>query len=63
MSTAGRADGLTASWLARRNGCEDSLGDATVTDDDYREIYAEMRDWMQKVKDSTAYMSDIITAI
>ena len=43
--------------------CEDSLSDQQVSEEDYREIYAEMRDWMQKVKDSTAYMSDIITAI
>ena len=55
--------GCVVATQALVDECEDSLGDATVTDDDYREIYAEMRDWMQKVKDSTAYMSDIITAI
>ena len=43
--------------------CLDSLGDEDVTEDDFREIYGEMRDWFTKVKDSTAYMSDIITAI
>ena len=43
--------------------CEDSLTDEMVTEEDYREIYTEMRDWFHKVKDSTAYMSDIITAI
>ena len=43
--------------------CEDSLTDPQVVEEDYREIYAEMRDWFQKVKESTAYMSDIITAI
>ena len=43
--------------------CEDSLSDEQVSKEDYQEIYAEMRDWLQKVKDSTAYMSDIITAI
>jgi signal transduction histidine kinase len=43
--------------------CLDSLGDEEVTEDDFREIYAEMRDWFTKVKDSTSYMSDIITAI
>lgn len=43
--------------------CLDSLGDDQVTEEDFREIYAEMRDWFSKVKDSTAYMSDIITAI
>lgn len=43
--------------------CEASLTDPQVVEEDYREIYGEMRDWFQKVKDSTAYMSDIITAI
>ena len=43
--------------------CIDSLDDDQVTEEDFREIYAEMRDWFSKVKDSTAYMSDIITAI
>ena len=43
--------------------CEESLSDEQVTEEDYREIYNEIRDWFQKVKDSTAYMSDIITAI
>ena len=43
--------------------CEESLTDVQVTEEDYREIYNEIRDWFQKVKESTAYMSDIITAI
>ncbi|MBQ6905968.1 MAG: PAS domain S-box protein [Clostridia bacterium] len=43
--------------------CEESLTDSDVTADDYREIYDEMKDWFSKVKESTAYMSDIITAI
>ena len=43
--------------------CLDSLDDPNVNNDDYREIYGEMRDWFQKVMESTAYMSDIITAI
>ena len=45
------------------NECEESLLDEQVTEEDYREIYQEIREWFQKVKDSTAYMSDIITAI
>lgn len=45
------------------NECLESLEDPQVTEDDFREIYGEMCDWFQKVKDSTAYMSDIITAI
>jgi two-component system sensor histidine kinase HupT/HoxJ len=43
--------------------CESSLADSRVTDDDFREIYGEMRDWLGKVRESSAYMSDIITAI
>ncbi len=43
--------------------CLDSLDDPQVTPDDYREIYAEIRDWFEKARDSTSYMSDIITAI
>jgi len=43
--------------------CEESLDDEQVTQEDYREIYGEMRDWFQKIKESSAYMSDIITAI
>ena len=43
--------------------CLSSLDDPMVNNDDYREIYGEMRDWFQKVRESTAYMSDIITAI
>ncbi len=43
--------------------CEDSIGDSDVTEDDFREIYTEMRDWHSKIQEATAYMSDIITAI
>jgi signal transduction histidine kinase len=43
--------------------CLDSLEDPAVNSDDYREIYGEIRDWFGKVQESTAYMSDIITAI
>ena len=43
--------------------CLASLGDPEVTEEDYRDIYGEMRDWFQKILNSTAYMSDIITAV
>ena len=43
--------------------CEESLSDPQVVEEDYREIYSEMREWHQKMKESTSYMSDIITAI
>ena len=41
----------------------DSLGDPDVVEEDYLEICGELDDWCAKVKDATAYMSDIITAI
>jgi len=43
--------------------CESSISDPDVTEEDFREIYGEIRAWFAKIKDSTAYMSDIITAI
>ena len=43
--------------------CEASLSNPQVVEEDYREIYLELRDWFQKVKTATAYMSDIIAAI
>lgn len=43
--------------------CLSSLEDPNVNNDDYREIYGEMRDWFKKILESTAYMSEIITAI
>ena len=43
--------------------CRDSLEDPDVTADDYREIYGEMEEWFEKVRESSSYMSDIITAI
>ena len=43
--------------------CTLSIGDADVTPDDYHEIYAEMDSWLQRMRESCAYMSDIITAV
>ena len=43
--------------------CLSSMDDPSVTREDYQEICGEMRDWLQKIRESTAYMSDIITAI
>lgn len=40
-----------------------SLGDPEVTEEDYREIYLDMRIWLKKIRDACAYMSDIITAV
>lgn len=43
--------------------CEESILDDQVTEEDFREIYGEMREWLGKIKEATSYMSDIITAI
>lgn len=43
--------------------CEDSISHPEVAEEDYREIYLELRDWLQKIKTATSYMSDIIAAI
>lgn len=45
------------------NECGMSLGDPEVTEEDYREIYGEMKDWLLKVRSACNYMSDIITAV
>ena len=37
--------------------CEASLSNPQVVEEDYREIYQELRDWFQKVKTASAYMS------
>lgn len=55
--------GCIAAADALVDECLSSLEDPNVNHDDYREIYGEMRDWFQKVRESTSYMSDIITAI
>lgn len=40
-----------------------SLDDPEVNRDDYCEIYGEMDTWITRIRESCAYMSDIITAI
>ena len=40
-----------------------SIGNPSVTNDDFREICSEMNSWVVRIRDSCAYMSDIITAI
>lgn len=55
--------GCVSATEALVDECESSIGDSDVTESDFMEIYSEMRDWLSKVKESTAYMSDIITAI
>ncbi|NLF35389.1 MAG: PAS domain S-box protein [Clostridiales bacterium] len=55
--------GCVASVNSLVDECESSLTDPRVVAEDYREIYGEMRDWLQKILESSSYMSDIITAI
>ena len=31
--------------------CSESLGDPQVTEEDFREIYGEMKDWFQKMRE------------
>lgn len=40
-----------------------SMDDEEVTRADYEEIYGEMHDWLLKIREACAYMSDIITAV
>jgi two-component system, NtrC family, sensor histidine kinase HupT/HoxJ len=42
---------------------EEAVGDTSVTIDDHHEIAADMRVWIGKMKEYTAYMSDIITTV
>lgn len=40
-----------------------SIGNPVVNDDDYHAIANDMREWTQKIKSYTEYMSDILTAV
>ena len=55
--------GCVAASEALVDECLSSMNDPMVNEDDYREIYGEMRDWLSKIREATTYMSDIITAI
>lgn len=55
--------GCVGSAEALVEECRESLGDPDVTEEDYLEIYRELSEWFDKMKDSISYMSDIITAI
>ena len=43
--------------------CVSSVGDPEVTEDDFREIYGEMKSWTERIGEACTYMSDIITAV
>ena len=42
---------------------EQSIGDATVSDEDHREIAGEMRTWLSKTQPYCSYMTDIIDTV
>ena len=59
MSISGATEGLND--LIKEY--ELSVGDPEVTVDDHHAIAKDMKDWVEKVKSYTEYMSDVITAV
>ena len=59
MSIAGAAEGLTD--LIKEY--DSSIGDKDVTEADHHDIAKDMQTWVDKVKEYTSYMSDVITAV
>lgn len=59
MSIAGAAEGLED--LA--NELDNSIGNPIVTDEDYHDIAKDMKKWIEKIKNYSEYMSDVITAV
>ena len=59
MSISGATEGLTDLI----NELDNSIGNPIVTNDDYHDIAKDMSSWVQKIKDYTEYMSDVITAV
>ena len=59
MSISGAAEGLTDLV----NEYNLSIGNPMVTFDDHHAIANDMTVWIEKIKDYTAYMSDVITAV
>ena len=43
--------------------CKESIGDPDVCDDDYREIYGEINEWLDRTRTACDYMSDIIQTV
>lgn len=43
--------------------CRESIGDEDVKPEDYMEIYAEVDEWLDRIKEAGSYMSDIIQAV
>lgn len=59
MSISGAAEGI--SDLVKEYDA--SIGDKEVTENDHHEIAHDMKEWTDKIKSYTEYMSDIITAV
>lgn len=59
MSIAGAAEGLTD--LIKEY--DSSIEDPEVNAQDHHDIAKDMQTWVDKVKDYTSYMSDVITAV
>lgn len=59
MSISGAAEGLTD--LVKEY--EASVGDPEVTVQDHHDIAKDMKDWIEKIRSYTEYMSDVITAV
>ena len=59
MSIAGAAEGLED--LA--NELDNSIGNPVVTAEDYHDIANDMKKWIEKIKNYSEYMSDVITAV
>lgn len=43
--------------------CRESIGDDEVEPEDYMEIYGEVEQWLDRIKEAGAYMSDIIQTV
>lgn len=59
MSISGAAEGI--SDLIKEY--DSSIGDADVTEQDHHDIAHDMSVWVEKIRDYTGYMSDVITAV
>ncbi len=59
MSISGATEGLNDLI----NEYDSSIEDPTVNYEDHHQIAKEMKDWTEKIKTHTAYMSDIITTV
>lgn len=59
MSISGAAEGLTD--LIKEY--EASVGDPEVTIQDHHDIAKDMKEWIEKIRSYTEYMSDVITAV